>query len=194
MNNSSSDDEVQADEVQASAVPHVYSDDEVQDDEVQAAIAPCIDSDDERPLPPVLLHESEKDFIAFRNILSQSSLGRRRPGILINEYECLRCGISLGEYICSNGHCICFRCLRFVPNCLYCPEDIRDIYKYNKSDKFKEFKDMFTAFRQYYRFQILEQFFKDYGSEPPLDDQSSFERKYLKYKQKYLALKNMRRL
>lgn len=173
-----------------------YSSSDEDDEAVQASAAPYVDSDDEipPPLPPVLLHESAIDFIAFKNILSKSGLDQKRPGILINKYECLKCGHSLGEYKCDIGHRLCFRCTRFMPVPLMCMEcgGVRQMVV-DVSNEFEEFKAMFVAFRQHNRHGNLEQFVKDYGSEIPLD-QGSFERKYLKYKQKYLALKNMRGL
>ena len=188
------DDEV----VQASAVPYVGSDD---DDEGQASITPCVDSDDEdderHSLPP-LVDGTAQNFITFMIILKQYGLDRKRPGSLINKYECLKCHMSLGEYICGNGHhSICFRCLKnmseetLVLGCLDCrPIDKKNIYKKNESEEFKELKDMFTAFQPTCRGMDRAEFFRRYQ---PLDP-SIFGRKYLKYKQKYLALKNMRRL
>jgi hypothetical protein len=150
-------------------------------------------SDDEEFTVPVLLDGTTRDFIDFRNILAQSGLDRTRPGILRKNYECNKCGNSIGEYTCSKGHCICFRCLNFVSNgtlvsvCLDCrPKDEENIYIDDKSQEFKEFKDMFRAFRPCCRGLPLTEFFNMY---PPLDP-SLFERKYLKYKQKYIALKN----
>ena len=78
--------------------------------------------------------------------------------------------------------------------CEGCKDGKKIIYE-DLSHEFKELKDMFRDFWQAKKTRELKEFLKAHGAvhDPTFDhDQSFFGRKYLKYKQKYLALKNMR--
>ena len=169
------------------------------DEAAQASVVPHVDSDDELPGIPELLHESASDFKDFRVILRNHGLDKERPGNLINKYECVQCASSLTDFICEKekSHRICFRCGRFMQFCPFCKHHVARMKNLDdlKDDvvafrEIKEIQDMFSDFRQLNP-RRLDVFLKKYGPEIPLD-RGSFARKYLKYKQKYLALKNMR--
>lgn len=177
------------------------SDDEVSDDEVQASVVPYVgvDSDDERPPFPALKIESTKDLEDFKRLLSDYDLDKKRPASLIDMYKCIKCNDSLGEFKCDRNHRLCFRCRKnpmLSILCKACKDGEKIIYE-DSSHEFKKLKDMFGDFRQYKKTRNLKKFLEDHGAvhDPTFDhDQSFFGRKYLKYKQKYLALKNMRGL